>query len=181
MCLQQRDSYCADFLDITYSGILLATYVSNRYDLGSNRRRITNAFSYIRDGFLWVILMLDRKYFFDPGRYQVGASRWHRCAFVKPSIEQTVTIQTHYSTRIRKYIRDCVQTSLKVFTNNSTGRNNRANNSACGRSVIVYTAHILELVFSVVFIGPCIIVFFFWSNATTCSYELSWFPSWLWR
>ena len=23
--------------------------------------------------------------------------------------------------------------------------------------------------------------FFFWSNATTCSYELSWFPSWLWR
>ena len=22
---------------------------------------------------------------------------------------------------------------------------------------------------------------FFSSNATTCSYELSWFPSWLWR
>jgi len=32
--------------------------------------------------------------------------------------------------------------------------------------------------------GKAVRVFFFFvffSNATTCSYEISWFPSWLWR
>jgi len=115
--------------------------------------------------------MLDRKYFFGTGRCHVGAARWHRCAFVKPSIEETVTIQTHYSTRMRKYIRDCVYTSLKVFTNNCTGRNNRANNSVCARSVIVYTVRILELVFSY-YLTP------FFSFNSLCMASNGWDVSW---